>query len=162
MQVLLVQGAYDVLPGCVSALGLDGGRGILAVASTAGHVNCFRLISLPHHVSADSTAVGSLLGSRGPCVEYSSKNSKASTFTLDMELIATLHVPFATPPKLLRFGQCSRYEVGDNTPLSPVNLETCGNSSQTGSLVFPLIVAYIMSLDSTCRDSKQTGRRLLM
>ena len=106
------------LPGCISALGLDGARGILAVASAAGHVSCYRLISLPHHVgervNLDSISAGTLLGSRGPCGDNYLQNSKAASFILEVELVATLHIPFATPPKLLHFGQTSLHQVHTN------------------------------------------------
>ncbi|CDJ27810.1 uncharacterized protein EMH_0034990 [Eimeria mitis] len=95
--------------------------------SPPGHVSCFRLISLPYQLGERGTAdaacsTNSLLGSRGPCDDYLSSYKPAS-FLLDMELLATLHVPFATPPKLLQFGQTSVYQdqllvTGPNAPPS--------------------------------------------
>ena len=85
----------------------------MAVASTAGHVTCFRLITpleKSETLSGELGLAGGVLGSVAAEVDGVVEDSPGSS-VVELELLSTLHVPFSTPPRVLKFGHSFQYQV---------------------------------------------------
>ncbi|XP_026193691.1 uncharacterized protein LOC34619029 [Cyclospora cayetanensis] len=105
----------------ISALGIDATSRVMAMASTAGHVTCFRL-SIPldkaNGIPASRYLARAFMGS-GTGFKEAATQSKAALCMMELEPLTTLNLPSSTLPRLLEFGHSSVYKghllvVGSN------------------------------------------------
>ncbi|OEH74606.1 hypothetical protein cyc_02133 [Cyclospora cayetanensis] len=100
----------------ISALGIDATSRVMAMASTAGHVTCFRL-SIPldkaNGIPASRYLARAFMGS-GTGFKEAATQSKAALCMMELEPLTTLNLPSSTLPRLLEFGHSSVYKVFHN------------------------------------------------
>ncbi|KAL8432308.1 hypothetical protein Efla_000892 [Eimeria flavescens] len=94
-------------PRPITALSVDRQGSFMAVATTSGHVDCYRL-TLFSRRKDDLNSNFCIQGSfRGNGAYKKSAAMVKSGDVVEVVLQTTLHAPFSTPPKVLKFGESS-------------------------------------------------------
>ncbi|KAL8448156.1 hypothetical protein Emed_003969 [Eimeria media] len=113
----------QISPRSITALSINRKGSLLAAGSTSGQIDCFRLLVSARKNgpwSADQCVQGGFVGNVNG-FRHSNEAAKSSNVMVELVLQAILHVPFSTPPKILKFGQTPDTEehllvAGANAP----------------------------------------------